>query len=67
MALRDRRGLDLLGRNRKTRPSPRQSLLSIPSIFVGYTLGYTKLANGLVENLASNHQPFLIVPQRDGP
>lgn len=35
-----------LGRNRKTRHRPRQSLVSLPSNFLGYTLGYTKLTIG---------------------
>jgi hypothetical protein len=32
-----------LGRNRKTRSQPHQSLLLVTSHFLGYTLGYTKL------------------------
>ena len=35
-----------LGRNRKTRPQPHQSLLLVTSHFLGYTLGYTKLLGG---------------------
>jgi len=41
-----------LGRNRKTRPEPRQSLPNIPSTLVGYTLGYTKLTIGRTANVA---------------
>ncbi len=35
-----------LGRNRKIRYRPHQSVFLQPSKFEGYTLGYTKLTNG---------------------
>ena len=59
-----------LGRNRKIRPEPRQSLLSPIRPILGYTLGYTKPAIGKPRSAASNHRkigrPNDIIPCATG-